>query len=143
MPKLTQCYSFSIAFCQLLSTTNADVTSLSPIFAFSLGLTGRVLIRLLDLASSSITSSNPSSQLFTPGMQLDATQGASFEQIQEIFNNYNGAFTPSYSFPTHSAQMAGLGGATNTEWEKALQNEVDLIFIFLCKYGRIWPLASE
>jgi len=43
----------------------------------------------------------------------------------------------------HYAQMAGLGGAPGSEEEKLLQDQIDIIFIILCKNGRVWPMASE
>lgn len=106
---------------QFLNTSQVDVTPFSPIFAMTVGITGRVLVRLLDMARKS---SYTSPDAFTPG-----------------FTPQNGSALNDYSHDY--AQMAGLGGGIGSETEKMLQNEVDVIFIILCKYGRIWPLASE
>lgn len=46
-------------------------------------------------------------------------------------------------FPSPYAQMPGLGGAISSNMQKLLQDDIDVVFIFLCKYGRIWPLASK
>ncbi|UZJ56557.1 hypothetical protein CBS101457_005877 [Exobasidium rhododendri] len=83
-----------------LAATGAEVTPLSPIFAFSLGLAGRVLGYFLNRYDSTMTAT-----------------------------------------PNYYAHTIGLGGATGSQAERMLQNEIDLIFIFLCKYGRIWPIA--
>jgi len=73
-----------------------------------------------------------------------SAQGLSYNNNhQDGYNNFGAGLAASNPFPNQNAQMAGLGGATSSDLEKMLQNEIDLIFIFLCKYGRIWPLASE
>lgn len=95
-------------------------------FGMTVGITGRVLVRLLDMARKSYTSPDT----FVPGFSPpnDFARTAKFE------NGYN---TQNY------AQMAGLGGASGSEAERILQDEIDVIFIILCKNGRIWPMASE
>lgn len=104
---------------QYINTSQVDVTTFSPSFGVTVGITGRVLCRLMDLARKSYTSPDT----FTPG----------FSQSSEFAS----------TGPHIYAQMAGLGGAPGSEAEKMLQDEIDVIFIVLCKNGRIWPMASE
>lgn len=104
---------------QYINTSQADITTFSPSFGVAVGITGRVLCRLMDLARKSYTSQDT----FTPG----------FSQLGDS------ARTGSQNY----AQMAGMGGAPGSEAEKMLQDEIDVIFIILCKNGRIWPMASE
>jgi hypothetical protein len=109
---------YTISSLQYLHTSQVDFTAFSPSFGVAVGITGRVLCRLLDLARKSYTSDT-----FTPG----------FSQLSEFAR----------TGPHNYAQMAGLGGAPGSEAEKVLQDEIDVIFIILCKSGRIWPMASE
>lgn len=99
-------------------------------FSFGIGVAGRVLVRLLDVACKS-----------SPAGSFSAT----FPQNNLPFSrqeSYTGTHN-SFSFAYNYAHVAGLGGGTGSDWERTLQDEIDVIFITLCKYGRIWPVACE
>lgn len=99
-------------------------------FSFGVGVAGRVSVRLLDVACKS---------------SLAASCATPFQPNNIPFSRqetYTGTHN-SFSFAYNYAHIAGLGGGTGSSWERTLQNEIDIIFTTLCKYGRIWPVACE
>lgn len=100
-------------------------------------VTARVVIRMLDIARHPSTTPPPYPSVF----RAVAVHGLA--TAQEIPTSPEYPDSPFNSQYRHQVRAAGLGGPANSRLEWDLQNIVDLCFIFLTRYGRIWPLSSE
>lgn len=100
-------------------------------------ITARVTIRMLDIARHPSTKPPPYPFVF----RAVAVHGlAPAQEIPTSPDHHESPFQSQYH---RQVRAAGLGGPANSQLEWDLQNIVDLCFIFLTRYGRIWPLSSK